>query len=130
MKTSTVYHLERLKSLSEKKFRYIEKFVPIVGVNAIIVDNEGRVLVMKRNIEPAKGLYWFVGGRIKKRQSLEEALKEQIKGETGLEWSEVKLLKLVSVSSSLFKKRHTIDINFLLKTSNSDIKLNGLNQKS
>lgn len=111
--------------IPKNKFRDIEKLVPLVGVNAIIVDNEGRVLVMKRNIEPARGLYWFVGGRIKKGQALEEALKEQIKEETGLEWSEVKLLKVASVSSSMFRTRHTIDINFLLKkTSNSEIKLN------
>jgi len=111
--------------IPEKKFREIERLVPLASFNAIIVDDKGRVLVMKRNNQPAKGLYWFPGGRIKRGQSLEEALKEKIKEETGLEWSEVELIKVASVDSVFFKTRHTININFLLKKkTSSEIKLN------
>jgi ADP-ribose pyrophosphatase YjhB (NUDIX family) len=79
---------------------------------------------MKRNNEPAKGLYWFPGRIIKRGQSIEEALKKLIKEETGLEWSEVECLKVASVSSNIFKTRHTIDINFIFKKrSSSEIKL-------
>ena len=111
--------------IPEKKFREIEKLMPFASFNAIIVDSEGRVLVMKRNNEPAKGLYWFPGGRIKIGQSFEEALKEQIQEETGLDWSEVEIVKVASVSSSVFKTRHYVETNFLLrKLSNSKIRLN------
>ncbi len=111
--------------IPEEKFREIERLIPIASFNAIIVDSEGRVLVMKRNNEPAKGRYWFPGGRIKLGQSLEEALKEQTEEETGLEWSDLKVLKVASVDSSIFKNRHTVNINFLLKkVSNSEAQLN------
>ncbi len=111
--------------ISEEKFREVEKLVPLASFNAIIVDCKERVLVMKRNSEPAKNQYWFPGGRIKMGQSLEEALKERVRKETGLDWSEVKVIRVASVSSSLFRTRHTIDINFLLeKVSSSDIRLN------
>jgi len=111
--------------IPEKRFREIERLMPVACVNAIVLDNEGRVLVMRRNNKPARGLYWFPGGRIKIGQSLEDALKEQVKEETGLEWSEVELLKVASVSSSVFKTRHTVEINFLLiKNTDSEIKLN------
>lgn len=111
--------------IPEEKFREIETLMPLACLNAIIVDSEGRVLVMKRNNEPAKGLYWFPGGRIKLGQSLEEALKEQIKEETGLEWSDLKVLKLASVDSNIFKSRHTVNINFLLKkVSKSKVQVN------
>lgn len=110
--------------IPEEKFREIERLMPLASLNAIIVDSKGRVLVMKRNNEPAKGLYWFPGGRIKMGQSFEEALEEQIKEETGLEWSEVEVLKVASVSSSVFGTRHTVEINFLLrKLSSSEIRL-------
>lgn len=109
----------------EEKFREIERLVPLASFNAIIVDGEGRVLVMKRNNEPAKGLYWYPGGRIKLGQSLEEALKEQIKEETGLEWSDLRVIKVASVDSNIFKSRHTVNINFLLKkVSKSEVQLN------
>jgi ADP-ribose pyrophosphatase YjhB (NUDIX family) len=101
--------------IPEDKFREIERLMPLACFNAIIVDSKGRVLVMKRNNEPAKGLYWFPGGRIKRGQSLEEALKEQIEEETGLKWSDLKVLKVASVDSCLFKSRHTVNINFILK---------------
>lgn len=111
--------------IPEEKFREIERLIPIASFNAIIVDSKGRVLVMKRNNEPAKGRYWFPGGRIKLGQSLEEALKEQIKEETGLEWSDLKVLKVASADSSIFKSRHTVNINFLFKkVSNSEAQLN------
>jgi len=111
--------------LSEDKYNEIEKLVPLACLNIIIVDDEGRILVMKRNNEPAKGLYWYPGGRIKRGQSLEEALKEKIKEETGLEWQELEFIRVASVDSTLFKTRHTININFLLKKkTNSTIRLN------
>lgn len=110
--------------LPDEKFREIERLVPLASFNIIIMDEEGRILLMKRTNEPAKGLYWYPGGRIKRGQSLEEALKEQVKEETGLSQSQVEVIKVASVDSVLFKSRHTININFLLKKKkDSEVKL-------
>lgn len=111
--------------LPEETFREVEKLVPLASLNLVIMDEEERILVMKRTYEPAKGLYWYPGGRIKRGQSLEEALKNQIREETGLGWTQVKVVKVLSVDSNIFKTRQTININFLIKKKKgSEVKLN------
>ena len=111
--------------IPEEKFKEIEKLMPIVCVNAMIVNEKDEVLLMLRNNEPLKGLYWFPGGRIKIGQSFEDTLKEEIEEETGLKWSDVEIFNQVSGSCTVCKTRHTVEFNFLLmKKTNSKIKLN------
>src|ERR1700690_915859 len=80
----------------------IAKCMPIVSVEAVIVIDD-KLLFLKRNNEPAKGEWWFPGGRIHKGESLEQALSREIKEETGLQVTDH---KLVNVYSRVFPKRH------------------------
>jgi 8-oxo-dGTP diphosphatase len=65
----------------------IEKIV----VGAVITDKDGRVLFLKRKMEPfLGGKYELPAGIVKKGEDLFDALKRELKEETGLEASAVK----------------------------------------
>ena len=98
----------------------IVKLVPIVSVDAVIVINES-LLLLKRNNSPAKGLWWFAGGRIHRGESLEQTLHREIKEETGLE---LENSKLINVYSRVFPERHDITIAYLCTCKQGKITLN------
>jgi colanic acid biosynthesis protein WcaH len=98
----------------------IIKCMPIVSVEALIV-MDGALLFLRRNNQPAKGEWWFPGGRIRKGESLEEALRREVKEETGLE---VSSYKLINVYSRVFPERHDIAIAYLCKCKKGKVKLN------
>ena len=93
--------------------------MPIASVEALILRN-GALLFLRRNNHPANGEWWFPGGRIRKGESLEQALRREVKEETGLEISACKLIK---VYSRVFPERHDIAIAYLCKCKKGSIKL-------
>ncbi|MEA2460671.1 MAG: 8-oxo-dGTP diphosphatase [Actinomycetota bacterium] len=56
---------------------------PEIAVGAIVVV-EGRLLMVRRGHEPNKGLWTVPGGRVERGESLEDAVKREIREETGL----------------------------------------------
>jgi mutator protein MutT len=56
---------------------------PEIAVGAIVV-SEGRLLMVKRGHEPNKGLWTVPGGRVELGESLKDAVKREIREETGL----------------------------------------------
>ena len=57
---------------------------PLVGVGAVIVDDQGRVLLVQRKNEPAKGHWTLPGGLLELGEPLMEGVKREILEETGL----------------------------------------------
>ena len=57
---------------------------PIVGVGAVILDGEGRVVLIKRRYEPLKGHWSLPGGMVEVGETLEAALSREMLEETGL----------------------------------------------
>lgn len=106
--------------IPSKLYNQIMKLIPIVSVEAVIMIGNA-LLLLKRKNEPAKGEWWFPGGRIKKGESLEQALCREIKEETGLQISE---RKLINVYSRIFPERHDITIVYLCKCKEGEIALN------
>lgn len=98
----------------------IVKSMPIPSVEAIVVKNDS-VLFLRRKNDPAKGQWWFPGGRIRKGETLEDALSREVKEETGLE---VTKCKLVNVYSRVFPERHDITIVFLCTCNGDNVMLN------
>jgi mutator protein MutT len=57
---------------------------PIVGVGAVVLDGEGRVLLVKRAHEPLKGEWSLPGGGVEIGETLEAAVAREILEETGV----------------------------------------------
>ena len=57
---------------------------PIVGVGAVVLDG-GRVLLVKRAHEPLKGEWSVPGGTVDVGETLEEAIRREVREETCLE---------------------------------------------
>jgi mutator protein MutT len=57
---------------------------PVVGVGAVIV-RDGRALVVRRGHEPRKGEWSLPGGTVELGETLEDAVRREMKEETGLD---------------------------------------------
>ena len=66
---------------------------PIVGVGALIIDGN-RILLVERGREPLKGYWSLPGGAVETGERLEDALRREVREETGLE---VEILHLIKV---------------------------------
>ena len=78
-------------------------------------------MFLRRQNSPAKGQWWFPGGRIRKGETLEEALYREVKEETGLQ---VIKSELVNVYSRIFDGRHDISIAYHCNCKGDKIVLN------
>jgi 8-oxo-dGTP diphosphatase len=67
---------------------------PLVGVGAVIVE-QGRVLLVQRGTEPAKGRWSIPGGLIDVGESLHEAVAREVREETGLVVEPLELIELL-----------------------------------
>lgn len=67
---------------------------PLVGVGAVVV-HEGRVLLVQRGHEPAKGQWSLPGGLIDVGESLREAVIREVREETGLIVEPLELIELL-----------------------------------
>jgi len=57
---------------------------PIVGVGAVILDN-GKILLVKRGVEPGKGRWSIPGGAVELGEKVREATIREAKEEVGLD---------------------------------------------
>ena len=91
--------------------RQITALMPIPSVEAMIV-KDNSLLFLKRKNNPARGQWWFPGGRMWKGETFKETLYREVKEETGLA---VDVIKFVGVYSRIFPDRHDITIVFLCR---------------
>ena len=57
---------------------------PLVGVGGVVVDDQARVLLIKRGAEPMKGQWSLPGGLLELGETLIEGVKREVAEETGL----------------------------------------------
>lgn len=108
------------KRLPNKEFKYIYGKVPRLCVEVVIQSEDG-VVLSKRDIPPAKGMWHIPGGTVLFGESLENAVKRIAKEETGLA---IKVLKMVSFIeySPIYALNHSVGLAFLNKVVSGKLK--------
>ena len=97
---------------------------PLVGVAAVIFKRE-EVLLVRRGQEPAKGVWSLPGGLVEVGESLVEAVKREIKEETGLT---VVILGVTAVLERIYRDSddripyHYILIDFICEYEAGDLR--------
>ena len=102
---------------------------PEPTVGALIFNRKGELFLIKSN--KWKGKYVIPGGHIELGETIEHALKREIKEETGLEISNIKFVQLQEFifDKHFWKKRHFIFLDCSCKTSSKKVKLNDEGQE-
>ena len=97
---------------------------PRLAVSAGIF-RDGKILLVRRAREPARGVYTFPGGRVEFGESLTDALTRQIREETGLE---IEIVGLVGYREALPPRTgghgHFVILPFAARWVSGEIALN------
>ncbi len=97
---------------------------PILGVGAIIADR-GRVVLVERGREPHRGAWSLPGGVVEVGESLKEAVRREVREETGLE---VEPVSVVEVFERILRdaegrtEYHYVLIDYLCRPVGGDLK--------
>ena len=99
--------------IPENDYKEILSTMPILCVDLMIFF-DGKCLLLKRKNEPAKGQYWFPGGRIYKMETIKDAALRKAKEEVNLN---CRFQQIVSIEESMFKRNgkmatdiHTVNV--------------------
>lgn len=71
---------------------------PVMGVGGVIVDR-GRTVLIRRGTEPLLGQWSIPGGTIEIGETIEEAVRRELREETGLE---VRVLELIELFDRIY----------------------------
>lgn len=71
------------KLIPTKLYKKIVELVPILCVD-VILEHEGKYILVKRKNNPLKGQWWIIGGRALKGERLLSCAKRKVREETGL----------------------------------------------
>jgi 8-oxo-dGTP diphosphatase len=93
--------------LSQREF----PSVPLIGVGAVIVDGQGRVLLVKRGNEPRKGHWSIPGGLIEIGETMADATRREVLEETGLA---VTPEAIVEVVERIFPEENRIRYHYVI----------------
>lgn len=71
--------------LDLNSFKSVVKNTPLISIDFIVRNNDGKILLGKRVNKPAKNYLFTLGGRVYKNEKLEDAKKRILKDEFGLD---------------------------------------------
>lgn len=112
--------------LSRDELAEAIRLVPLVSIDLIIADGRGKILVGRRNNEPARGFLFVPGGRILKNERIAEAFARITKDELGLDidYSRAELLGAFDhIYDTNFAKLPNLGTHYVVLA--HKIKLNG-----
>jgi 8-oxo-dGTP diphosphatase len=84
---------------------------PLLTVDCVVLDQEGRILLIRRNNPPFQGCYALPGGFVEIGETVEDACRREVKEETGVD---ISALRLVGVYSAPDRdpRAHTCSVAF------------------
>ncbi|MGH2749712.1 MAG: NUDIX hydrolase [Actinomycetota bacterium] len=82
---------------------------PTLGVGAIVV-RDGALLMVRRAQEPARGLWSLPGGKVERAEYLSDAVRREVREETGLE---VVVGELAGFFEVIGEESHYVIMDFL-----------------
>lgn len=102
----------------------MNKGYPEPTVGALIFNKQGKILLVKSH--KWRNKYVMVGGKIELGETMEGALKREIKEETGLDIYDIEFICFQEFifGKEFYKKKHFIFFDFACKTDSEDVKLN------
>lgn len=89
-----------MKLIEKTLYSKIHQIIPIACID-LVIRHKNKILLIKRNVEPAKNQYWFPGGRILRNETFIEAAKRIAKNEVGLTVSK---LSCIGTGNLIFKE--------------------------
>ena len=101
-----------------------ESRYPEPTAGALIQDPEGRILLLKSH--KFNDLYAIPGGHIELGETAEEALRREIREETGLEIHDVEFLLYQDFvyDDAFWKKKHFIFLDFICRSDCTEVEIN------
>lgn len=91
---------------------------PLVAVGGVIL-NEGKTLLVKRKNPPNKGSWAIPGGKVKYGETLDEAVKRELKEETHFDVKVKELLAIVEIIKEGF---HYVILDFICEIVGGELK--------
>ena len=85
--------------------------MPLVGVGAVVIDDQSRVLLVKRGTEPMKGHWSIPGGLVELGETLTDAIKREIAEETGLS---IEPIAVVDVLNRIYWQDDRVRYHYVL----------------
>lgn len=110
------------------EYTNIVERMPIVCIDAVIVNSKRQYLLIKRKNEPLLGEYWVPGGRLLKNETLNDAVIRKVRQELGIT---AHIIMPLGVYEDFFEKSpltlttglHTVSIVYLMVAENDEIRL-------
>lgn len=116
--------------IDEMLYQQIVKVMPITCVDLVVVDDLGRVLLLKRKNEPARDEWWFPGGRVYYLETRLDAAARKLREECGLEalqLVELGTFDVIVERSDTGNKLHGVTTVYIANVSSITFTLDGQN---
>lgn len=101
-----------------------DQVYPEPTVGALILNTEGKLFLMRSH--KWRGMYVVPGGHVELGERLEDALRREVKEETGLDIRGVEFLQFQEFvfDAAFWKRRHFIFFDYVCRTDSADVTLN------
>lgn len=97
--------------MKNKKF---DPKTPLLTVDCVVIDDDGRLLLIRRKNPPFEGQYALPGGFVDVGETVEAAAKRELMEETGVKASKLRLVGVYS-DPERDSRGHTCSVAFLVK---------------